>query len=136
VVTTRSLVRTGPDATRAARWTAILREAAEQSGRGIVPSLLPTLSLTEALATAEGARVMAFEGERRSTLREALADRPPTISLFIGPEGGFAPEEVACATDAGARLVTLGPRTLRAETAAVVLAALALYETESDDLRS
>jgi 16S rRNA (uracil1498-N3)-methyltransferase len=48
--------------------------------------------------------------------------------VFVGPEGGFAPEEAACAERAGAHLVTLGPRVLRTETASPVLAALVLYE--------
>jgi 16S rRNA (uracil1498-N3)-methyltransferase len=50
--------------------------------------------------------------------------------LFVGPEGSFEAEEVACARQAGAHIVTLGPRVLRAETASVVLAALSLYELE------
>ena len=50
------------------------------------------------------------------------------VSLFVGPEGGYSPDEVTCAQHAGAHLVTLGPRILRAETASPVLAALVLYE--------
>jgi 16S rRNA (uracil1498-N3)-methyltransferase len=48
--------------------------------------------------------------------------------VFTGPEGGFAPDEVECALGLGGELVTLGPRVLRAETAAPLLAGLALYE--------
>jgi 16S rRNA (uracil1498-N3)-methyltransferase len=52
----------------------------------------------------------------------------PTVAAFIGPEGGFAAEEVDLARQAGAQVVSLGPRVLRAETAGVVAAALVLYE--------
>ena len=81
------------------------------------------------IAPLEGTVLVAYEGEQhRAGLREALSDVQPTVSLFIGPEGGFAREEVACAREAGARLITLGPRILRSETAAPLLAALVLYE--------
>jgi len=128
VITARSLVREAPDEGRYARWRAILREAAEQSGRGAVPELLPAVPLTVALAHAQGRIVMAYEGERCRRLRDALEDRPRQVALFVGPEGGFTPEEVACARSARASVVTLGPRMLRAETAALLAAGLVLHE--------
>jgi 16S rRNA (uracil1498-N3)-methyltransferase len=159
VLTMRALVRRGPDERQRQRWKAILREAAEQSGRGVVPGLLPAVSLAAALrdATAAGAVLIAYEGGG-ATLRQALSQPHPqrsglshhlqpapalplaldsdrglrgegrTVSLFVGPEGGFDPSEVALATRLGARLVTLGPRIMRTETAAPVFAALVLYE--------
>jgi 16S rRNA (uracil1498-N3)-methyltransferase len=132
VLTARGLVRHPPDEHRQTRWRAILREAAEQSGRGVVPELAPAMRFDEAIerASAEGTVVMAFEGERCRRLGEALGSAQPTVSLFVGPEGSFEAEEVACARQAGAHIVTLGPRVLRAETASVVLAALSLYELE------
>ena len=48
--------------------------------------------------------------------------------MFVGPEGGYTPEEADCAEHAGAHLITLGPRVLRTETASPLLAALVLYE--------
>jgi 16S rRNA (uracil1498-N3)-methyltransferase len=130
LLTTRGVVRDAPDDRRQARWRAILREAAEQCGRGVVPELVPALSFSAAVAraAAEGTVLVAYEGEQQRAVREALSDVQPTVSLFIGPEGGFAPEEVAWARDAGARLITLGPRVLRSETAAPLMAALVLYE--------
>jgi 16S rRNA (uracil1498-N3)-methyltransferase len=129
VITARGLVREGPDVKRSARWQAILCEAAEQCGRGLIPSLGAAVPLAAALADAEGARVMAYEGEQRHTLRDALASsRPESVSIFVGPEGGFAPEEAERARSSGAQLITLGPRILRTETASPLLAALVLYE--------
>jgi 16S rRNA (uracil1498-N3)-methyltransferase len=130
VLTSRTIVREAPDEKRQVRWRAILREAAEQCGRGVVPELLPALPFSQAIerASAESTVVMACEGERRRTLAEALAGARPIVSLFVGPEGGFAPEEVEQAQAAGVRLTTLGPRILRSETASPLLAALVLYE--------
>jgi 16S rRNA (uracil1498-N3)-methyltransferase len=128
VISAHSLPRAVPDATRLERWRAILREAAEQCGRGTVPSLLLALPLSTALGTSEGVRLFAYEHERDNGLPDALGSRPACVSLFTGPEGGFAPEEVECARRAGTEVITLGPRVLRAETAAPMLAALVLYE--------
>jgi 16S rRNA (uracil1498-N3)-methyltransferase len=130
VLTARALVRQPPDAGRQVRWQTILREAAEQCRRGIVPELRPALDFGEAIvqASGEGTVVMAYEGERRRTLREALDGARGTVSIFVGPEGGYTPEEAAAAGQAGARLITLGPRVLRTETASPLLAALVLYE--------
>ena len=128
VITARGVVRAGPDEGRLARWTAIVREAAEQCGRGVIPELLPSRGLAEALLTAEGTRLVAYEQEQRVTLADALGARPSCVALFVGPEGGFTPEEAECCLSAGAQLVTLGPRVLRAETASPILAALVLYE--------
>ena len=127
VITARSLVREPPDERREERWRAILREAAEQSGRGVVPALLPTRGFDAAMGSADGAVIVAYEREPRGSLAAALAGRPSVVSVFVGPEGGFTAEEAARADRRGAQLVTLGPRVLRTETASPVLAALVLY---------
>jgi 16S rRNA (uracil1498-N3)-methyltransferase len=68
---------------------------------------------------------MFYEGEPVWTLSEALGElRPARVALLIGPEGGFAAAEVAAARAAGFLPVSLGPRILRTETAAIVAAAL------------
>jgi 16S rRNA (uracil1498-N3)-methyltransferase len=115
---------------RLERWQAIVREATEQCGRGRVPMIRRLLQFDDAIreAQAHGVALMAYEEERQSDVRQALADRPNAVSLLVGPEGGFSGEEAQQAQAAGVRLVTLGPRILRAETAAPVLAALVLYE--------
>jgi 16S rRNA (uracil1498-N3)-methyltransferase len=128
VVTARSLVREPPDARRETRWQSILREATEQCGRGLAPALLPCLSFAQAIKDAEGTVVMAYERELRRNLKQALNGAQQTVSLFIGPEGGYSAEEADGARRAGANLITLGPRVLRTETASPLLAALVLYE--------
>jgi len=128
VITARSVVREPPDERRYARWSTILRAASEQSGRGSLPRLLPVTSLTAALGDGQGRLILAYEAERRRELHAALADRPSCVSLYVGPEGGYAVEEVDAARRAGAEVISLGPRVLRTETASPLLAALVLYE--------
>ena len=128
VVTARSLVREAPDEHRLTRWRSIVREATEQCGRGLVPDIGPGLPFAQAVEGAEGTLVMAYEHERHGTLKEALRTARATVSLFVGPEGGYSSDEADSASQAGAHLITLGPRILRTETASPLLAALVLYE--------
>lgn len=126
----------GGDVVRAGkrtRWVRIVTEATEQCGRACVPDVGDPRTLARALAELPGDAIacMAWEEERRVSLRAALAGRRTpgdvaSVALFIGPEGGFTTTEVAAARARGVVPVTLGPRILRAETAAVVAAALAL----------
>ncbi len=115
---------------RAERWRRLVVEAAEQCGRGRLPAIDPPLPFEEALAGAPGLLVVPYEAERANRLAEylrSLPERPRTVSLFIGPEGGYADEEIALASESGAALVTLGRQVLRSETAAVVAAAIVLH---------
>jgi len=131
VLTRRSLVRELPDERRLARWRAIVREATEQSGRGRTPCLWAPATFEQAIAAAPGRRLLAYAAEVGLTLDTALGEpAPEAVSLFVGPEGDFTPEEVDQARLGGAQVVTLGPRVLRAETASPVFAALVLYELE------
>jgi 16S rRNA (uracil1498-N3)-methyltransferase len=117
-----------PGPSREKRYGAILREAAEQSGRGIMPALLPAERLEVALPGAVGAGPTVFLWEGEETVRLHDLDLPGTgrVSLFVGPEGGFSDEEAESARRAGALIATLGSRILRAETAAIVGSALVL----------
>jgi len=132
VITRRSLVQTMVEArNKYERWGKILQEAAEQSGRGLVPTLYEPLRFGQALAHArQNAEVtlIPWENEHNATLHSALfqAGDAPHVAVFIGPEGGFSAEEVTLACQTGALPVTLGRRILRMETAAVVSAALVL----------
>lgn len=128
------------------RWSRILREAAEQSRRGKLPRLAPALFFKAACdqAAQRGTALLLWEGSGVPSLRETLrgpalttGDRagpspavahPFSIALFSGPEGGFTPGEFEMALRYGMIAVTLGPRTLRAETAPIVGAAAILYE--------
>ena len=138
LVTQRSLVQDGREVERKReRWEAILREAAEQCGRGRIPELRPALTWVAALrsiAANHDLALAAWEGEHALRLRDAvraLKDQPnPRLAVLIGPEGGLSEEEINAARAAGVRAVSLGDRILRMETAAVVAAALALDELE------
>lgn len=117
---------------KAARWEKIIREAAEQSRRGRLPTLAPALFFREACLRATRAGQLAlipWEEEAATSLRQALErlPRPFSVSLFVGPEGGFDESEIAVARQAGVVPVHLGPRILRAETAGLVAAAAILF---------
>jgi 16S rRNA (uracil1498-N3)-methyltransferase len=118
-----------PNPSRYERWSRIIQEAAEQSGRTLLPALQPPLTFAEAIARASSgpAVIPSLAASPPITVAlERAAGRPANLSIIIGPEGGFTPDEIAAAEAAGVVPVTLGPRTLRAETAAVVALTLAL----------
>lgn len=106
---------------RLPRWQEILREAAEQSGRGRLPVVVPPVAFSEACRQAKGLGLLPWEGEKRLRISDAVSGREiSSLSIFIGPEGGFTVEEVEEARSLGIIPVTLGKRILRAETAALV----------------
>ena len=107
------------------RLRAVAREAAEQSERGIVPPVDEPVSYAEALKMAAAGSVLLFERHEGKRLTEM---EPPS-GVFIGPEGGFSPAEVAAAEQAGLTIAGLGPRILRSETVAVAVAAAILSRT-------
>jgi 16S rRNA (uracil1498-N3)-methyltransferase len=124
----RSVARPEAGSGRKPRWEKIAREAARQCGRADVPRIEEPTELAAALAdTALPSRRLAlWEGERGRSLGAALAaDAAVPTAILVGPEGGFAADEVAEAVRAGFVAVGLGPRILRVETAAVVAVALA-----------
>ena len=122
---TQRTVRRSPGDNQRQRWERILREAAEQCGRGRVPDLAPELSFEEAVAQRQGLALLPSTGATLPA-RQVLDRATWPLTLFIGPEGGFAPEEVTLAREAGVLPISLGPRTLRTETAAVVLLTLVM----------
>ena len=139
-ISERTLVQ-APDTSekRAARWGAIIREAAEQSGRARLPELLLPIAFGLAVQTALDTAdlvLAASVSEEQGTIRSALAgldSHPalPSLALFVGPEGGFSDGEIDSMKTSGVHTVTLGPNVLRMETAAVVFPALVLYELEN-----
>jgi len=110
------------------RWQRIAREAARQSGRFRLPELEEPVPLAQALAREEGdLKLVAWE-QAITPLNQGLADRRPQgVVLLVGPEGGFAPEEVALAQRFDYLPISLGPRILRTETAGFVLAGILQY---------
>ena len=120
---------------RVERWRRIAREAARQCGRADAPAVRAVASLEGVLeqARAEGAAALVLhEGERKRRLSEALAEGAGPVVIVVGPEGGFATEELDAAWKLGASPVTLGRRVLRTETAG--LAALAVARFLEGDL--
>jgi 16S rRNA (uracil1498-N3)-methyltransferase len=137
----RSVVRLegGRAEERARRWRRIAEEAARQCGRADVPEVAAPAALARALAAVPRGHALHVlhlpgwqEAGSASAPRQAPAVDPPGHAVVVGPEGGLAPGEVAACLAAGARLTTLGPRTLRAETAAIV--AVALLQVRYGDL--
>jgi 16S rRNA (uracil1498-N3)-methyltransferase len=120
---------------RAERWRRIAQEAAQQSRRSDVPVIHDPMKLSDYVKGASNAkRIVLAEQERSTTLRTALQEaigaagaEMPELELAIGPEGGWAPEEEALFEANGWLAVSLGPRILRAETAAI--AALAVVSS-------
>ncbi len=109
----------------------IAREAAKQSRRGIIPTVSDTMSFKDAIKEAAKADLMiiAYEEERETSLKSALQGKTPkSVSVLIGPEGGFQKEEVEKAVALGAVSVTLGKRILRTETAPIAISSAILYE--------
>jgi 16S rRNA (uracil1498-N3)-methyltransferase len=124
---------------RVERWRRIVHEAAQQSRRSDVPLIHAPAPLAERIRaasapagqSASSAYIVLAEQERTTTLRNALDEaiaqaeaEMPTLEIAIGPEGGWAPDEEALFDANGWRAASLGPRILRAETAA--LAALSV----------
>ncbi len=104
----------------------IIREAAEQSGRAIVPELGEIISFPNAIASCNSSETFLFDSS--GILFEAKSlNLKPNTSIFIGPEGGFTPEEIALAKKRDISIVSLGPLTLRGETAAIVSTYLAIH---------
>lgn len=135
VYTERSTIKLEPGTAlkKEERWRKIISEAAEQSGRKIIPELEPVRNWNQVIATLSDRPCLAlipWEGERESSLKKVLEGNPgmpETVIIFIGPEGGFSQAEVNQARDKGAIPVTLGPRILRTETAGLVAATAVLY---------
>jgi 16S rRNA (uracil1498-N3)-methyltransferase len=117
---------------RGDRWRKVVRSAAEQSSRQTLPDVPDPISFEDALRHAQDLDVLIcpYEDAVSGSFEDALAGatHATRVGLFVGPEGGFATEEVDALRDLGAWIVSLGPTILRTETAGIVASALALYE--------
>lgn len=121
-------------AKRAERWRRIALEASKQSRRTTIPEISEPSPLKSALENAtEPIRILLSETEQTTSIASALSKDvalgdSPEYALGIGPEGGWTPEEMSLFTQHGWQPVTLGPRILRAETAAI--AAIAILSSQ------
>jgi len=118
---------------RLAHWRQIVIAACEQCGRNLVPAVHDVMTLERWLAGRDAA-VMGLVLSPTADVAIASKPRPPhALDMLIGPEGGFTPDEMALAQRRGMVAVRLGPRVLRAETAA--LASLAAINALWGDFR-
>ena len=126
---------------KAARWARVVMAAAKQCGRADLPAVREPVQFRAAIRACKdkGLVLLAWEGLKgtvaaatlRPALREAEAARgaePLDVHLFVGPEGGFSEEEIEIAEAESVVIFGMGPRTLRAETAAAAAVTLVQYE--------
>jgi 16S rRNA (uracil1498-N3)-methyltransferase len=115
---------------RVARWQKIAIEAAKQSGRAFVPRVASPRtfqSLIQTTTQAEAQSKLMFcerEGQSFSELQQSFSQRPLAVTAVVGSEGGWTAEEIIEAREAKWTIITLGGRTLRAETAAIAVTVL------------
>ena len=120
------------------RWERIVMAAAKQCARADLPRLEDPVEFRDAIRQCQGRglTIVAWEGLKGAPAGAALGpalrglppDAPRRVNVFIGPEGGFSDEEIELAESLGALVCGLGPRILRAETAALAACALVQYE--------
>lgn len=101
------------------RYQKIALEAAQQSGRGIVPEIGNMMSLKQAVAEDNSQVKIVFYEGGGEPLRSIISEGTKSVSVYIGPEGGFDEAEIDEIKAAGASVATLGPRILRTQTAPV-----------------
>jgi 16S rRNA (uracil1498-N3)-methyltransferase len=129
---TDAAARPALQGTRQERWEKVASGAAAQCGRAVVPEIAPTAPLSTLLQEPfTGRRLLFWEAPGQRRLRD-LPPPGPEVMLLVGPAGGWEPAEAEQIRAAGFEAVALGPRILRAETAAV--AAVAAVQTLWGDL--
>jgi 16S rRNA (uracil1498-N3)-methyltransferase len=134
LIASRAVVTTPGTSNRSQRWRRIVVEATEQCGRSAVPEVDEPQRFEAAIGLAPGVLVLPYEsaGQVAPSVQSALTEEIDAlfatneVSVFIGPEGGFDPAEVAAAEASGVAVVTMGERVLRSETAGLVAATLVM----------
>ena len=119
------------------RYNMIAESAAKQSGRGMIPEVTMPVSFAEAVSMAEklDMNIIPYEEAEgveysRNIIKSIKGKK--SLGIFIGPEGGFAREEVEKALAAGTSAITLGHRILRTETAGMAVISIIMFELEED----
>ncbi len=118
-VITERTVKTGLNFERLEK---IAKEASEQSGRSLVPKIAEIVTFEEALESGKKSdeKIIFHLSGKEYKPDGSLASVRQSVSIFIGPEGGFTDKEVMLAKESGYDVCSLGPLTLRGETAAIV----------------
>ncbi|MBC8590775.1 RsmE family RNA methyltransferase [Wansuia hejianensis] len=134
VITDRTIVKIKDikkEKNKISRWDLIAEEAAKQSKRDYIPKIKGIISFDEMieLIKDEESIIVPYEDEENLSIGNGLRNiKSKKINLIIGPEGGFEPDEIQKIEDIGGKIVSLGPRILRTETAGFVSATIILYE--------
>ena len=120
------------------RWQAISESAAKQSKRNTIPEINEIISYKAALNTAKELDLLLVPYENEDGIlstKEALAKlkEAKSVGIIIGPEGGFDDAEIEAAKDAGGRIISLGKRILRTETAAITAVGMCMLYTEMSE---
>ena len=120
------------------RWQQISESAAKQSKRMLIPEVKRVMTWKEALAFAKELDVLLVPYELAKGMKEtreiiSSIKSDQSIGIFIGPEGGFAQEEVQAAIEAGVKPITLGKRILRTETAGMTMLSILMFTLEKED---
>lgn len=120
---------------KAERWQEIAKSAAKQAGRGIIPEVTDVFSWKKALEYADNLDVILIPYELADGMSETKAviesiNPGQSVGIFIGPEGGFEKEEVEQAIVSGAKVITLGKRILRTETAGITTLSVLMFHLE------
>lgn len=115
-----------------ARWQKIALQAAMQSRRGIIPEVCGCVSFKQAAElTKENEKTIFFYEIGGESVKKILLDKPKTVGMFIGSEGGFEQSEVDLVVANGGQAATLGKRILRAETAPLTALSIIMYQTDN-----
>ena len=118
------------------RWQGIAEAAAKQSKRGVIPTVAPVMSYAQAvkMASEMDLKLVPYElAEGMPQTKQLIESARPgqQIAIFIGPEGGFEDDEIAMASEAGVKPVTLGKRILRTETAGLAVLSVLMFQMEN-----
>jgi 16S rRNA (uracil1498-N3)-methyltransferase len=119
---------------KSGRWQKIAKEAAEQSGRALIPKISALTDFQSLLKKKNefDLALIPWELEKTNKLKAILQNSSPkNIIILIGPEGGFSSQEIEQAKAAGFIPVSLGKRILRAETAGLAILSMIMYELDN-----
>ncbi len=139
VMTKRTIVKLDDKkaAKKVERYNAIAESAAKQSGRGVIPEVTMPVTFAKALEMAKALdmNIIPYEEAEgvvysKGVIKDVKGKK--SLGIFIGPEGGFAADEVEAAMEAGAKAITLGHRILRTETAGLAVMSIIMFKLEED----